>query len=509
MTKKTKRYFNTSGPNNPDEHYTLQRENLIEKGLTLANGNRYFTIWAPRQTGKSTYFRILAESLKKQDHKVCQVNLENYQDASLESLFNYLLREIKEYWGIALKSASFADFQNDIASIKKGKCVLIIDEIEGLNPELFNRFLHTIRNLYHSRDNHCLKSVILVGVSNIVGIISDNASPFNIADNLEIPYFSREETLELLHMHEEETGQLLDDDVKNKLSEITANQPGLVNGFANRLVTEYPETNPIQYKQYLETENWYLTKAIDKNISNIINKAKQYRSFVEKLLFSDEPVQFRINDEKTRFLYSQGVITYDEDDNIIFNVPLYKKALIDAFTPTLNGESSYFFRSLEFENFFHDDNSLNFDNLIIDFKEYIKLRSFRYFREKDEDGKYQQIKEAALVYTFETYINLFLRKIKAKTYREAHVGLGISDLIINYEGNEYVVEAKIFRDSFQFRKGKKQLAHYCKSVNITKGIYLVFLANTIKTKAAVENTESIENVDITTYVILYDEEKDF
>jgi hypothetical protein len=51
-----------------------------------------------------------------------------------------------------------------------------------------------------------------VGVSNIVGVVQDNASPFNIADNLEVPYFTNEETAELLYMHEEETGQFFDPD---------------------------------------------------------------------------------------------------------------------------------------------------------------------------------------------------------------------------------------------------------------------------------------------------------
>jgi hypothetical protein len=36
MIKKAKRYFNTSGPNFPDEHYTLTREGLIQRGLELA-----------------------------------------------------------------------------------------------------------------------------------------------------------------------------------------------------------------------------------------------------------------------------------------------------------------------------------------------------------------------------------------------------------------------------------------------------------------------------------------
>ncbi len=181
----------------------------------------------------------------------------------------------------------FSDLSHQIKNYKKEKCILIIDEIEGLNPELFGQFLHTIRNLYHTRKNHCLKSVILVGVTNILGVVSDNASPFNIADNLEVPYFTNEETFELLLQHEEETSQLFDNKVKQKISEITANQPGLVNGFAKKLVDDNINKQKITYEDYLKVEDWYLNKSIDKNISNIINKAKDYRNFVEKLLFTE------------------------------------------------------------------------------------------------------------------------------------------------------------------------------------------------------------------------------
>ncbi|MDQ1351349.1 MAG: hypothetical protein QG657_1651, partial [Acidobacteriota bacterium] len=59
MIQTAKRYFNTSGPNIPTKHYTLYRADLVEKGIQLVKGERYFTIWAPRQTGKSTYFLLL------------------------------------------------------------------------------------------------------------------------------------------------------------------------------------------------------------------------------------------------------------------------------------------------------------------------------------------------------------------------------------------------------------------------------------------------------------------
>ena len=61
----------------------------------------------------------------------------------------------------------------------------------------------------------------------------------------------------------------------------------------------------------------------------------------------------------------------------------------------------------------------------------MKRRGFNVFREKDKDGNYKSIKESALIYSFETYIQAFIQVVDGKSYREADTGLGKSDLIIN------------------------------------------------------------------------------
>ena len=503
------RYFNTSGPNIPKEHYTLMREELVKQGVKLVENNRYFTIWAPRQTGKSTYFKLLSNRLKKKGYNVGVFNFENYQDATKKLLINLVCDFINESTNSNIKSDTFSELEKSIKSVKTGKCVLIIDEIEGLNPELFNQFLHTIRNLYHFREEHCLKSVILVGVSNIIGIIEDNASPFNIADSLPVDYFTKEEVFELLAMHENETGQKFTQPVKEKIYHITAGQPGLVNGFAYKLVEDNKDKSEIDYDDYLKVEDWYLRLAIDKNIANVINKSKPYRTFLEKLLFKDVEVEFDIDRKEIRELNKLGVLK-DDDGKVAFWVPLYKKRLYKSFYPYLNGEVSNFFTHKLLEDMFTEKGNINFHELIENYKGYVKRRSFRYFREKDDvTGSYKQIKEAALIYSFDTYINFFLSRIDANTYREADSGLGQTDLIVNYQGREYVFETKIYRDSFQFKKGKKQLAYYCKSLSVKLGIYLVYAENKFKTPNLIEETQNIDGVDIITYIIRYDEEKDF
>jgi hypothetical protein len=510
MIKKATRYFNTSGPNIPARHYTLERKDLMEKGIQLVKGERYFTIWAPRQTGKSTYFRMLAKKLETIGYRALHINVENFKSATEKSLLTFIANEFRETLQIELKGRLFSDVYDELKRVTDRKIVLVIDEIEGLNEEIFNQFLHTIRNLYQDREAHSLKSVILVGVSNIVGVVQDNASPFNIADNLEVPYFTDEETFELLHMHEEETGQLFHREVKEKICAITANQPGLVNGFAYQLVERFPEKKMIDYNDYLVVEDWYLTEAIDKNIANIINKAKQHRPFLEKLLFTGEKEIYQVNDEKIKFLHAHGLIKKDKEGYVEFWVPMYMKAVYTAFYPYSNGEGRLFFRHVDSYSLLDEGGRIVFDKLIDNYKDYVKRRSFKYFREKDpETGKYMSLKEAALAYSFETYIQVFLQEVKGKSYLEPHSGLGKCDLLINIDGNEYVVEFKVYQSPSKFEKGKEQLAYYARTLGLNEAVYLVFVPNTVKLAGVREQKQTVEGVVIITYIVLYDEEKDF
>jgi len=509
MIRNAKRYFNTSGPNLPEEHYTLNREKLIERGLGLVKKTRYFTIWAPRQTGKSTYFRMLAKKLETIDYQVLHINVENFKNVSEEDFLQFLADEFKYTLDIQIKSRTFAMLYNELKRLKGRKVVFIIDEIEGLNETIFGQFLHTIRNLYQYRDEHSIKTVVLVGVSNIVGVVQDNASPFNIADNLEVPYFTDEETSDLLHMHEEETGQLFHREVKEKICAITANQPGLVNGIAHQLVERNPNKELIDYNDYLVVEDWFLTEAIDKNISNIINKAKQHRAFVEKLLFTEEKLKYKINDEKIKFLHAHGLIRKDSDGFVEFWVPLYKKAVYDAFYPFSNGEFKEQLREINLGRFFMEQDRLNFDKLVEGYRTYVKRRGFRCFREKDEKGRWKQIKEAALVYSFESFIQTLLQVVEGKSYQEPHTGNGQSDLIVNINGKETVIEFKIYRDPARFEKGKKQVAYYAKSISLDECVYLVFVSHIYRELGMKDEVLAIDGVTVRCYVIFYDEIKDF
>jgi hypothetical protein len=507
--------FNTSGPNITEEHYTLSRSSYLQQGLDLVNNKRYFTIWAPRQTGKSTYFRQLAEVLNRLGYEVAHINFENYKDESKEAFLNALRDELQQFWHIDFSGLGIAEIFHRIKQVKERKLVLIIDEIEGVNPEYFGSFLHSIRNAYHSRTEHALKSVILVGVTNIVGVVQDNASPFNIAENLNISYFTQAETFELLKMHEDETGQLFETKVKEKIYEITAGQPGLVNGFAYQLVTRYPDEKVLNYAQYLKVEEWYLTEAIDKNVMNIINKSTEFRPFVEVLLFTEDQIPFRIDREAIKVLHTNGIVRKGEDGNVIFWVPLYKKRLYEAFYPYTNGEANRIGGEVVRSHYFDADGKFKLDTLIQNFKAYVKRRGFGVFREKtgekDDDGNpiYKSIPEAAMVYAFETYIQAVLEVLEGKSYREAQVALGRTDLLVNVKGEEFLIETKVFYHELAFQNGKKQLAYYCNHLDLKRGVYLVFIPEhllEIHKENISEGMVVKEDVEVHTYLVTYEDE---
>jgi hypothetical protein len=509
LFKREMKSFNTSGPNIPSEHYTILREGLIEQGVKLVSKSRYFTIWAPRQTGKSTYFRQLKDTLENQGLVVMHLNVENFKGETLQGFLDKLQIELNKVGFDAPIFNTFARLSNYLESINDRKFLLIIDEIDGLNPDLFGQFLHTVRNLYHSRENHCLKSVILVGVSNIVGVVKDNASPFNIADNLNVPYFTQGELLSLIGQHTTATGQIFDQKVIDKIYNITAGQPGLANGFANQLVERYPNDHIIDMLAYYKVEDWYITEAIDKNIENILNKAKEHRPFVESLLFAESDIPFIIDREAIKSLYTNGVIRKGETGLVEFWVPLYKKRLFQAFYPYTNGEQGEIRASLDTFTFFDADGNLDIPKLINLYKSYTAKRGFKVFIEKNAKGK-KVLKESGLIYSFETFLAAFVAEAEGRSYREADVGLGKSDLIIYLNDREYLFETKKYYSPTKFRNGKKQLAHYARGLGLNKAVYLVFTPKHVEYPVTVvEATEMIEDTAISVYLVPYDEVKDF
>jgi hypothetical protein len=64
------RYFNTTGPCKPQEHYMLPADERLPEARSLVEAGRYFIVHAPRQTGKTTAMNGLARELNASGRRI-------------------------------------------------------------------------------------------------------------------------------------------------------------------------------------------------------------------------------------------------------------------------------------------------------------------------------------------------------------------------------------------------------------------------------------------------------
>ena len=85
-----------------------------------------------------------------------------------------------------------------------------------------------------------------------------------------------------------------------------------------------------------------------------------------------------------------------------------------------------------------------------------------------------QLKEAAWHYSLDGFINFFIEALEGQTFVEVPTGRGRTDILILHRGQRYIIETKIFVNTYRFQKGKRQLAEYLKSEGLAEGYYVVF-----------------------------------
>jgi predicted AAA+ superfamily ATPase len=89
------REFNTTGPCNPALHYTVMRDTLMAQAVAKVKKGRYFTLFAPRQAGKTTFFKFLLNELSKKDlFTTVWLSFENLETVSKEEFYQELNHEL-------------------------------------------------------------------------------------------------------------------------------------------------------------------------------------------------------------------------------------------------------------------------------------------------------------------------------------------------------------------------------------------------------------------------------
>lgn len=212
-----------------------------------------------------------------------------------------------------------------------------------------------------------------------------------------------------------------------------------------------------------------------------------------RLLFSDQPIPFTVYESDIAYLFANGVVE-NAEGVVDIPVPLYKKCLVAAFRPKINGESGHYLAAHEeLAGYLTASGSLDLKAILQRYVEYVARRGFRAFDTKN-------LRESAWHYSLDGFINFFIEQLGGQTFVEVPSGRGRTDILILHQQQKHIIETKIFTAQGYFQRGKKQLVEYLQSENLPEGYYVVF-SQKHEASDTLFTEEMIEGKRIVTFIV--------
>ncbi len=520
------RRFGTQGPVHPEKNYVVSRATELSDFVRRVKEGRYIVIFAPRQTGKTTFFQRALDLFADEEpaYFPISLNFEEYEDCTPAVFYDGLYEDIREAIENVflqrretvpkaltdfLDNAEITDhlsmrrfFTNFSNFLDDQRVILIIDEFDGIPKEAVKGFLHSLRRIYVSDAiSRCPHSVSIVGVKSITQLNYDRTiSPFNIQDEFNLPNFTLEQVQELIGQYTDEVGQAFAPEVIESIHKQTAGQPVLVNRLAQILTEELdiPKTEPIAtvhfttaLAQLLEENNVNLTHLVTN-----IRKDPRFERLLMKIVPYDIGVRFTPQNEIISELTTYGVIVKGTDGICEILNPIYHYCIMQAFKPLVNGLEGEYLpaeNTIGFRDYLTSTGDIDMTLLLNNFQDFIARAGFRVLQVPDTPQEF--IGQHLLL----AYLDQFVQIVGGVMYLEVPTGRGRMDLLIYHNRKKYIVETKIWEGDNRYQAGKKQLAAYLKLEGPTERYYIVF-DHRQEPEPRVE-TETIDGVAIRSYVI--------
>ncbi|HMV68370.1 MAG TPA: AAA-like domain-containing protein [Myxococcota bacterium] len=351
------RFFNTTGPCDPDHHYMLAPERRLDDLGTLVARQQYFVLHAPRQLGKTTAMRALTARLRGQGYVALTASLETAQgveavgDAErlwIEAVAFAAEFELPEphrpppFDAVARHApgARFVQWLRLWCVAVQLPVVLVLDEADVVRgPPLISLLRQLRAGFPHRGPGRFPTSVALVGMRDLRdylvhakdGAAVNPGSPFNIKSaSLTLRSFHADEVRELLLQHTRETGQPWSDAALQRVWDRTQGQPFLVNALADRAVTRLAVDRAVPVDvDAIDAAEQQLILSRTTHLDNLSERLKEPRvaQVVQAVLLGDELGAIdRLTDD---FVYVQdlGLVRQGSAGLEISN-PIYREVLV-------------------------------------------------------------------------------------------------------------------------------------------------------------------------------------
>ena len=499
-----KKFFNVNGSCNPQIHYMIDLSERLSEIKKMVDAGEYFTINRARQYGKTTLLVALAEYLKS-DYKVISLDFQtiSYGDFENEEKFvaafsNEILiseYDIPEDIRSTLLHLADGKERNVTLSvlfrtllqwcrISEKPLVLIIDEVDtATNNQVFVDFLAQLRAYYLRRmQMPTFRSVILAGVYDVRNVKSKirpeenhkTNSPWNIAAKFKVDMnFSVEDISGMLNEYEKDCQTGMDVvEIAELIYSYTSGYPYLVSCLCKMIDEDIKgESKTAWSKQDVLTAVKMLLNDKNPLFESLIGKLNEYpgvKKLIYRLLFRGENIGYNPDDSGMDMAEMFGFIKVRNGNvyiaNRIFETRLYNMFLMS----TDEQEKDVYREGARLKNQFIHDDVLDMRQILEKFVEYF-------------DDIYGDRDEKFLEADGRRYFMLFLKPIINGTgnyYIEARTRNDEqTDMIIDYLGQQYIIEMKIWHGNAYNERGEKQLSDYLEYYHVDKGYMLSFNFN--------------------------------
>ena len=517
--RKPKRIFEDSGTVDPIRSYHVQLENVVNTKnqdlKTMVDLGRYFSIFGPRQSGKTTFFEGFCRKLEKDPTYVAiLLSFQRYKSLDKERFYQLVQKQLYSQLMDRLEAVncpkldavrtcldshnlidhiSFSELFEELNQIIEfKKIVIFIDEFDGIPVAELENFLTTLRELYQrykKQADKALYSVALVGIRNITKLIVGGVSPFNIADQVKLPPFTLSNVRDLYAQYTEETNQPFTEEALKKIHEETAGQPWLVNRLGTILTVDIkPETTEPMTEEDVEKAIDILLYEENSHFDNITEKAKQYKETFIDVVFNG--VEYIPGDDEQSLLLTHGLINAEGKDVRVSN-PIYQKRFTRTFFRDVAAKVDVSFR-----RYYLPDGNLNMERVLNDFEKYIAQIGAAAFystnKPMEVTGKFQ----------LTAWLYQFVSEGTGELYYESRTGLGIMDIMLIYKEKKYIIETKVKRYPGTIDEALEQLTEkYLLPERVSCGYIVIFDPKTKVGELCTPQKHEIEGKDILSFNI--------
>lgn len=496
------KHFNTTAVCVPSLHYMVDISDTINEIAKMVDKGSYFTINRARQFGKTTTLNMLKSALESK-YVVLSMSFESISEEGFSTegkfvkTFSKLIVDKCEFSGLSLPSNILEGLKkfdevtplDELFRIIKRwimvsdrPIVLIIDEVDSAtNNQVFIDFLSQLRASYISRATDgmpAFQSVILAGVTDVKHlkgkIREDNEqkqnSPWNIAADFNVDMSLSESGIKaMLDEYDSDYHTNMDTAMlAGLLRDYTGGYPFLVSRICQiideKISKKWNKEGFEEAVKMLLAESNTLFDSLTAKLANY----PTLRNTIRGILMSGDRVTYNADQYEISQLVMYGFIVNNHNtiaiSNRIFETRLYNLFLSDE---ELKNDAFSKEGALT-KNIFVKEGKLDMPLIMDHFiKTYTQVFGPLEDRFLEKDGR-----ELFLLYIKPIINGTGNYYIEAQTRDQTR-----TDVIIDYLGQQYIIELKIWRGPRYNQEGEQQICDYLDYFNLDTGYMLSFNFN--------------------------------